>query len=196
MTASVFVLTYGAVFAAELVGDKLLYTASALTVRYRAIPIVSGAMLAFIVKTGTAVLVGEAVSRIPRIFLAGITTVSFVWVAYVLLKKPSRNEAARARQDPSNGMLMSFAIVLFSEWGDLGQVTTATMAARFGTPVAVWLGAVCAMTSKAVVGACLGVGVRQWLRDRVSPRTVWYGSVILLLLPGGLSVTELLLGSR
>src|SRR6266511_3864707 len=134
MTASVFVLTYGAVFAAELVGDKLLYTASALTARYRAIPIVSGAMLAFIVKTGTAVLVGEAVSRIPRIFLAGITTVSFVWVAYVLLKKPSRNEAARARQDPSNGMLMSFAIVLFSEWGDLGQVTTATMAARFGTP--------------------------------------------------------------
>ncbi len=57
MTASVFVLTYGAVFAAELVGDKLLYTASALTARYRAIPIVSGAMLAFIVKTGTAVLV-------------------------------------------------------------------------------------------------------------------------------------------
>jgi putative Ca2+/H+ antiporter (TMEM165/GDT1 family) len=191
---SVFVLTYGAVFAAELVGDKLLYTASALTARYRAVPIVFGATLALMVKAVTAVLVGEAASRIPRIFLAGVTTVSFAMVAYALWKKPYQNEAARAPQDPSNGALMSFVVVLFSEWGDLGQVTTATMAARFGSPVTVWLGAVCAMTSKVVLGAWLGVGVRQWLRDRVSPRTIRCGSVTLLLLLGGLSVVELLLG--
>jgi putative Ca2+/H+ antiporter (TMEM165/GDT1 family) len=196
MTASVFVLTYGAVFAAELVGDKLLYTASALTARYRAIPIMCGATLAFVVKMGAAVLVGEAVSRIPPIFLAGVTTVSFLWVAHVLWKKPYGSEAARGHQDPSNGVLMSFAILLFSEWGDLGQVTTATMAARFGSPVAVWIGAVCAMTSKAVLGALLGVRVRKWLRYRVSPRTVRYGSVMLLLLLAGLSVAELLLGFR
>ena len=145
---------------------------------------------------GIAVMVGEEVSRIPRIFLAGITTVSFGWAAYILWKKPYQNEVVRECQDPSKRALMSFALVLFSEWGDLGQATTATMAARSGLPVTVWLGAVCAMTTKGVLGAWLGVGIRRWLRDRLSPQTVRYCSVTLLLLMGGLSVGELLLGHR
>jgi putative Ca2+/H+ antiporter (TMEM165/GDT1 family) len=83
--------------------------------------------------------------------------------------------------------------VLLSEWADLGQVTTATMAARFGSPLAVWSGAVCAMATKGILAAWLGAGVRRWLHGRLSPRAVRYGSVLLLLLLGGLSVAESLL---
>ena len=53
---SVFILTYGAVFAAEIVGDKLLYTTGVLAARYRAMPIAFGATLAFMVKMGVAVM--------------------------------------------------------------------------------------------------------------------------------------------
>ncbi len=187
-------LTYGSVFAAELVADKLLYTTSVLTTRYRAVPIVFGVTLAFMMKIGIAVLAGETASQIPRIFLTSTTTASFVWVAYVLWKKPYQNMTAHPRQAPSNGALVAFVLVLFSEWGDLGQITTATIAARFGAPLAVWLGAVCALASKGFLGAWLGVGVRRWLRDRLSPRTVRYAGVTVILLLAGLSVAPLLLG--
>jgi len=56
----------------------------------------------------------------------------------------------------------------------------------------VWLGAVCAMVTKGVLAAWLGVGVRRWVGDRLSPRVVRYGSITLLLLLGALSTAEAL----
>jgi len=38
----IFFATYGAVFIAEIVGDKLLYTTGVLATRYRTIPILMG----------------------------------------------------------------------------------------------------------------------------------------------------------
>ena len=38
----VFLATFGAVFIAEIVGDKLLYTTSVLAARYRTLPIMLG----------------------------------------------------------------------------------------------------------------------------------------------------------
>jgi Ca2+/H+ antiporter, TMEM165/GDT1 family len=194
---SVFILTYGAVFAAEIVGDKLLYTTGVLAARYRALPIVSGATLAFMVKMSVAVLVGETISELPRILVAGLTAAGFVWVAYTVWhKQGSPSEATRPPQAGSRGALVSFVAVLSSEWGDVGQVTAATMAARFDSASAVWLGAVCAMATKGVLAAWLGVGVRRWVRDRVSPRMVRYGTVTLLLLLGTLAAAEAFLSNR
>jgi putative Ca2+/H+ antiporter (TMEM165/GDT1 family) len=194
---SVFILTYGAVFVAEIVGDKLLYTTSVLAARYHAAPIVVGATLAFMVKMGAAVLVGKAISGLPPILVAGITTTGFLWVAYNLWHKPDNpNEAAHGTQSRSTGASMSFVAVLFSEWGDVGQVTAATMAVRFASPSAVWLGAVCAMATKGILAAWLGAGVRRWVRDRVSPKMVRYASISLLLLLGALAAAEAFLAGR
>ena len=194
---SVFALTYAAVFAAELVGDKLLYTTGILASRYRVAPIVFGAALAFMVKMGAAVVIGKAVSELPRVFVALLTTVSFLWVAYAVSQRPYEpRDSAPTPQNASSGASMSFALVLFSEWADFGQITTATMAARFASPWAVWAGAVAAMMTKGVLAAWLGAGARRWLRDRLSPRVVRYGSVTLLLVLGALSVAESLLGER
>jgi putative Ca2+/H+ antiporter (TMEM165/GDT1 family) len=193
---SVFFLTYGAVFAAEIVGDKLLYTTGVLATRYRAMPIILGATLAFVVKMGAAVLIGKAIAGLPPTLVAGVTAAGFLWVAYALWhKRDGPNEAARPPQARSGGALMSFVAVLFSEWGDVGQVTAATMAARFASPSAVWLGAVCAMATKGVLAAWLGAGVRRWVCDRISPRLVRYGSVSLLLLLGALATVEALLAN-
>src|SRR5205823_5627350 len=63
---AVFFATYAAVFAAEIVGDKLLYTTGVLATRFRTLPIVVGVTIAFMAKMGVAVAVGEAISRLPR----------------------------------------------------------------------------------------------------------------------------------
>jgi putative Ca2+/H+ antiporter (TMEM165/GDT1 family) len=183
--------TYGAVFVAEIVGDKLLYTTGVLATRYRTAPILCGMAAAFMAKMGVAVLIGKAISTLPPLIVAAVTTINFFAIAYALWRKPDKKEAKK-EYPASRAAMVSFAAIFFSEWGDVGQITAATMAARFGAPLLVWIGAVGAMVTKGALAASIGAGVRQWIQDHFSPRTIRYAAVGLLLLLGMLSVVETL----
>jgi putative Ca2+/H+ antiporter (TMEM165/GDT1 family) len=185
--------TYGAVFVAEIVGDKLLYTTGVLATRYRTVPILCGMVLAFMAKMAVAVAVGKAVSTLPPLLVAAITTVNFFAIAFFLWRKPEKQE--RQKEYPaSRAVMVSFAAIFFSEWGDVGQITAATMAARFGSPLLVWIGAVSAMVTKGALAASIGAGVRGWIQAHLSPKTIRYAAVGLLLFLGLLSVVETLEG--
>lgn len=188
----IFLATYGTVFVAEIVGDKLLYTTGVLATRYRTVPIMCGMAAAFMLKMGVAVLVGKAISTLPPLLVASITAINFFAIALVLWRKPDNREV-RKEYPASRAMLVSFAAIFFSEWGDVGQITAATLAAKFGVPLAVWLGAVSAMVTKGVLAASIGGSVRQWIQQHFAPRTIRYAAVGLLLVLGMLSVIESLL---
>src|ERR1051325_12042707 len=93
----VFFATFGAVFIAEIVGDKLLYTTGVLAARYRTAPIMIGMMAAFMAKMGVAVLIGEVIARLPRLLVAAITAASFVGVAIALWRKDDEIGRAACR---------------------------------------------------------------------------------------------------
>jgi len=188
----IFFTAFAAVFIAEIVGDKLLYTTSVLAARYRTAPIMIGMAVAFMAKMGVAVLIGEAIAKLPRILVATITAISFLTVAFVLWRKPDRKTEAKQDHTHKKAAMISFAAIFFSEWGDVGQVTTATLTAKYHLPLLIWLGAVSAMVTKGVLAAFLGAGIRRWIQDRVSPKVVRYAAVILLILLGCLSVGEIL----
>ncbi|MGC2658519.1 MAG: TMEM165/GDT1 family protein, partial [Bryobacteraceae bacterium] len=92
----------------------------------------------------------------------------------------------------SKGALVAFAAIFFSEWGDVGQITAATMAARFGAPLLVWAGAVAAMATKGALAASIGASVRQWIVAHIQPKVIRYVGVSALLVLGLLSVIETL----
>jgi len=188
----IFLTTFGAVFVAEIVGDKLLYTTGVLAARYRTAPIMLGMAAAFMAKMGVAVLIGEAISKLPRLLVAAITAISFLGIAIVLWKKSDRLREAKEKYRASKAAVVSFAAIFFSEWGDVGQVTAATLAAKYHLALVVWAGAVTAMITKGSLAAFLGAGIRRWIHDRVSPRVVRYVAVSLLLVLGSLSVWEIL----
>ena len=192
----IFFATFGAVFIAEIVGDKLLYTTSVLAARYRTLPIMLGMALAFTAKMGVAVLVGSAIAKLPRSLVATITAISFLTVAFVLWRKSDRPRESRDKHRAHKAAMVSFAAIFFSEWGDVGQITAATLAAKYHVPLVVWAGAVTAMITKGLLAAFLGAGVRRWIQDRVSPTIVRYVAVTLLLVLGLLSVTEILLSTQ
>ena len=73
---TIFAATYIAVFVAEIVGDKLLYTTGVLATRYRSASIVWGMAAAFMIKMGVAVAVGTAISQLPRALVAVVTGAS------------------------------------------------------------------------------------------------------------------------
>ena len=192
----VFLATFAAVFIAEIVGDKLLYTTGVLAARYRTLPIMLGMAIAFMAKMGVAVMVGSAIAKLPRTLVAAITAMSFLTVAFVLWRKSDRPQESRDTHRAPKAAMVSFAAIFFSEWGDVGQITAATLAAKYHAVLMVWAGAVTAMITKGTLAAFLGAGLRRWIHDRVSPAVVRYVAVTLLLVLGLLSVTEILLSKQ
>jgi putative Ca2+/H+ antiporter (TMEM165/GDT1 family) len=188
----ILLATYGAVFVAEIVGDKLLYTTGVLATRYRTVPIVVGVLVAFMAKMAVAVAVGSEIGKLPPLLVAGVTSVSFIGIAITLWRRPLERPQDEIDRRYARAAMVSFAAIFFSEWGDVGQITAATMAARFHAPVYVWIGAVAAMATKGALAASIGAGVRPWILARISPRVVRYAGVSALLLLGALSVMETL----
>src|SRR5579862_9196530 len=84
----IFFATYAAVFLAEIAGDKLLYTTGVLSARYRPLPIMIGVTIAFMAKMAVAVALGEQIGHLPPLLVAGVTSLSFIGVAYTVWRKP------------------------------------------------------------------------------------------------------------
>ncbi|HTS78266.1 MAG TPA: TMEM165/GDT1 family protein [Bryobacteraceae bacterium] len=192
---AILLATYGAVFVAEIVGDKLLYTTGVLATRYRTVPIMIGMALAFMLKMGVAVAVGEVISKLPAWLVACVTAASFIGVAIAVWRKDERR-AARKEVSAPKAAMVSFAAIFFSEWGDAGQITAAAMSAKFHMPLMVWIGAVSAMVTKGILAASIGAGVRGWIQGHIPPRIIRYAGVGALVLLGILSVIETLSEGR
>lgn len=207
---SVFLATYGAVFIAEIVGDKLLYTTGVLATRYRWAGIVSGMALAFMAKMAAAVAIGAAAAKVLeeyRWLVALITAASFVGVAIVMFRKPDVRAPKEKDARILQGATVAFASIFFSEWFDVGMMTAAAMAVKYvwsteaaqsavsSTTTAallVWLGAVLAMVTKGALAVTLGASVRGWIGAHVQPRIVRYVAVTAILVLGSLAVLEVL----
>jgi hypothetical protein len=125
----IILATYGTVFVAEIVGDKLLYTTGVLATRYKTVPIMCGMAMAFMLKMGVAVYVSKFIAHLPPWLVATITALNFIGIAIVLWRKPDKREI---KQYPaSRAVGVSFAAIFFSEWGDVGQLTAAGMALHY-----------------------------------------------------------------
>jgi putative Ca2+/H+ antiporter (TMEM165/GDT1 family) len=192
---ALFFATYAAVFAAEIVGDKLLYTTGVLATRFRAVPIMLGMALAFMAKMAVAVAIGHAIAQLPRVLVAVITAVSFCGVAWALWRKPVQRDPAQAETALAKAAMLSFAAIFFSEWGDVGQITAATMSARFpASPLTVWAAAVAAMVTKGILAVSVGAGLRGWIQRTFPPQVIRIFGVAVLIILGILSIAETLMG--
>ena len=190
--AAILGVTYLAVFGAEIVGDKLLYTIGVLAGRFTRTSMAIGIAVAFMVKMGAAVLVGAAIARLPRTLLLASTGISFVAIAWTVWRRPHEESESRVRASAPAAVAVSFSAVVFSEWADLGQLTAAAMTARFGAPLVVWAGAVLAMMTKAALALTLGARIHAWAEGLLSEAAARYVSVALLLTIGTLSMLETL----
>jgi putative Ca2+/H+ antiporter (TMEM165/GDT1 family) len=198
--------TYAAVFVAEIVGDKLLYTTGVLATRYRSASVVLGMALAFMCKMAVAVAVGAAITQLPRWLVAVVTGASFIGVAIAVWRKPDVRKPKEKDSRVLSGATVAFLTIFLSEWGDVGQVTAAGMAAKFvwsaresattaslwQAAILVWIGAVAAMVTKGTLAGLLGASVQRWIAERVEPRLVRIAATIALMILGVLAVLETL----
>ncbi len=63
--------------------------------------------------------------------------------------------------------MITFAVIFFSEWGDVGQITAATLTARYQLPLMVWLGGTLALITKGLLALTLGQGLRKYVPQHI-----------------------------
>jgi putative Ca2+/H+ antiporter (TMEM165/GDT1 family) len=198
-----FLATYAAVFVAEIVGDKLLYTSGVLATRFRWGAVISGMSAAFMAKMAVAVAVGAAIGKLlPPWLVAVLTAMSFVGVAIAMWRRPDVRTPKEKDTRILRGAAIAFATIFFSEWGDKGMTTAGVWAAayvssattrgvsRSSIALLVWVAAVLAMVTKGGLAVTLGASVRLWIANHVQPRYVRYAAVAALVVLGTLSVLE------
>lgn len=184
MELAVAATVFGLVFAAEL-PDKTALASLVLGSRYRPVFVFAGVAAAFALHAALAVAAGSLLALLPHRVVEAVVAVLFIAGAVLLLRgrleHEDENLSVRRQAGFWRVAATSFAVVLVAEFGDLTQILTAGLAARYHDPIAVGIGAVLALWS---VAALAVAGGRALLR--VMPLT-WISrlaAVAMLVLAG------------
>jgi Ca2+/H+ antiporter, TMEM165/GDT1 family len=165
-------LTFGAIFVVEL-PDKTFLATLVLATKYRPILVWLGVGAAFAVQTTVAVLLGHAAGFLPESVVHIVAMSLFVTGAVVLLREGLSHHRASVAEgeeefgadvSPATGfraVLASFLVLFAAEWGDLSQLLTISLVARYDAPVEVFIGALSALL---VVSGLAVVAGRALLR--------------------------------
>jgi Ca2+/H+ antiporter, TMEM165/GDT1 family len=198
MDLVVVALTFAAVFLVEL-PDKTFLATLVLSTKYPSRWVWIGVGLAFLVQTVLAVAFGQAVSLLPVDLVRFVAAAMFLIGAIILFRTArehgseelARQQGATATAaqpgiEPSSADLpphrvigTSFVVLFAAEWGDLSQVLTLTLAAKYDEPISVFAGAWLALLGVSALAIIVG---RELLR-RVRLSLLHYlgGSICLLL---------------
>ncbi|GAA3365634.1 TMEM165/GDT1 family protein [Streptomyces antimycoticus] len=189
---TVAAVVFGVVFLAEL-PDKTALAGLMLGTRYRASYVFVGVAAAFALHVGLAIAAGSVLTLLPHRLLQAIVGALFLGGAAMLLfKKDDGEEEVRKPADQSFWKVSGagFMLILVAEFGDLTQIMTANLAARYDDPLSVGVGAVLALWAVAGLGI---VGGRTLMRY-VPLRLITKVAALVMLALGGFSLYEAIAG--
>lgn len=167
MSILVALTVFALILPAEL-PDKTMVATLVLATRFPPLPVWIGVTVGFAVQSAVAVAAGGLVSLLPDELVHGVTAGMFALGAVLLLRQKDADIAEEEREIAKElaggppqasfrrAALTSFGVLFAAEWGDLSQVLTANFAAKYGDPIAVFLGAFLALTLVAGVGVLFG----------------------------------------
>ncbi|MFD8367877.1 TMEM165/GDT1 family protein [Streptomyces hygroscopicus] len=185
---TVAAVVFGVVFLAEL-PDKTALAGLMLGTRYRASYVFVGVAAAFLLHVGLAIAAGSVLALLPHRLLQAIVGALFLGGAAMLLfKKDDEEEEVRKPADQSFWKVSGagFMLILVAEFGDLTQIMTANLAARYDDPLSVGVGAVLALWAVAGLGI---MGGRTLMRF-VPLRLITKIAALVMLALGGFSLYE------
>ncbi|MEH0579427.1 MULTISPECIES: TMEM165/GDT1 family protein [Streptomyces] len=188
ISITVTALVFGVVFLAEL-PDKTALAGLVLGTRYRASYVFAGVAAAFALHVALAVAAGSVLTLLPQQLVHALTGVLFLGgAAVLLLKKDEDDEEIRRPENQSFWKVAGagFMLILVAEFGDLTQIMTANLAARYDDPLSVGLGAVLALWAVAGLGILGG----KALMKRIPLQLITRIAALLMLTLGAWSLWE------
>ncbi|MCT2590221.1 TMEM165/GDT1 family protein [Streptomyces sp. N2-109] len=190
---TVAAMTFGVVFLAEL-PDKTALAGVMLGARYRASYVYAGVAAAFAVHVALAIAAGSVLTLLPSRLVDGVVAALFLAGAAVLFFRKDEDEDGEARAPASQTFwkvaASGFMLILVAEFGDLTQIMTANLAARYDDPLSVATGALLALW--AVAG--LGIVGGRTLMKHVPLKLITKVAATLMLALGVFSLIEAITG--
>lgn len=185
-------LVFGVIFLAEL-PDKTALAGLVLGTRYRASYVFAGVAAAFLLHVALAVAAGSVLTLLPQQIVHALTGVLFLGGAAVLLMKKDEDEEEVRRPENQSFWKVAgagFMLILVAEFGDLTQIMTANLAARYDDPLSVGLGAVLGLWAVAGIGIVGG----KALMKRVPLALITKIAALVMLALGAWSLWEAVAG--
>jgi putative Ca2+/H+ antiporter (TMEM165/GDT1 family) len=166
MSPTVAAIAFGVIFLAEL-PDKSMIASLVLGTRFRALYVWIGAAAAFAVHVVIAVLAGGALALLPHRLVQAIVAALFLIGAALLLLGREEHETEQGLEEAEAAAVIveptlrrvatvSFLVIFVGEWGDITQIATANLTAKYHDPLAVGIGACLGLWAVVAVGVIAG----------------------------------------
>ncbi|SER14495.1 Putative Ca2+/H+ antiporter, TMEM165/GDT1 family [Amphritea atlantica] len=150
------------VFLAEF-GDKSQLVCMTLATRYRALPVLLGAVVAFAVLNLLAVLVGSvAATWLPRPLVLTVVALLFLWFGIQSFRNGEDDEDDSVAVSVKSVFLSVLLMLFLAELGDKTQLAVMGLAST-EPALPVWIGATLALISTSALGILAGRALMRYV---------------------------------
>lgn len=178
-----------ALFALMEFGDKTHIAVITLSMKNRPVDVFVGALAAFALVDGVSVVFGGLISNLlPTLWInVGSGVLFLVFGVLTLIQK---DEEGEIKADNRNAIVSALSLVTMMELGDKTQFASFVLAARYGSPLLVFLGIM--LGSALITGS--GVVIGKGLMRVVPERYMRYVAAALFIVFGVLFLAAAFLG--
>jgi len=165
MSLAIAATVFAVIFLAEL-PDKTALASLILGSRFRPSWVFVGVAAGFAVHVGLAIAAGSLLGLLPHRPLEIIVAVLFAAGAVLLLRGRHEDSDEHVEVHGNQPGIwrvagMSFMVILVAEFGDLTQIATATLAARYHDPISVAVGATLGLWAVGAIAIAGGRGLMK-----------------------------------
>ncbi|HWE65177.1 MAG TPA: TMEM165/GDT1 family protein [Acidimicrobiales bacterium] len=171
------------IFLGEL-PDKTMFASLVMATRGSPLQVWLGAAGAFLVHVVIATTIGVAIFAIlPHRAVDGLVAAMFLVGAFFAWREGAKDEEELAEKESSTHgvVLTSFLVIFLAEWGDLTQILTVNLAARYHSALSVGVGATLALWAVAGIAVIGG----QTLMRFVNVSTIRKVTAVVLIALAG-----------
>jgi putative Ca2+/H+ antiporter (TMEM165/GDT1 family) len=193
MHFAIIFAVFPVIFLGEL-PDKTMFASLVLATRGKPQSVWIGAAAAFVVHVTIATTIGVVLFNVlpHRAVEALVAAIFFAGAALAFYEVAKERRSSDENSGPAEVRVLShkqtaitaFVVIFFAEWGDLTQILTANLAARYHAPLSVGIGALGALWAVAAVAVIGGKGMPRF----VSTITIRKATVVVLLGLAGYSI--------
>jgi len=177
-----FLIAFGLAFISEIV-DKTQLVILGLALKYKAVfKVFLGALIAHAVMDGIAILIGSYFGfSLPFNLIKFVVGILFILLGvWTFAKMYIKKEKKEKKFKYKSVFLVSFLVVLLSEFGDKTQIASGLLAAQYMVPLAIFLGFVLALAI--VIG--LNVFIGSKIAEKLPIKTIKIVTAVLFVLFG------------
>jgi len=189
MNLTSLIASFVLVAVAEL-GDKTQIAVITLSSRFKALSVFSGAMLAFLLTTGIAVAIGDALTIVfPTFWIRIAAAAIFLVFGFYTIISRKGEEQVKTRE-ARNAVFSSFSLITLMELGDKTQFAVIALSAEYKFPLLVFLGVMLAFALITGIGVTAGTALMRC----VPLKYIQLGSGLVFILFGIIFLVSAVLG--